>query len=68
MILRYLNCYNLPMSHNKKRARGQSYYLDRVNPRAARYLNTCAFCGKTGINPTAKNNLSLLLYTELHHL
>lgn len=39
------------MSHSKRRARGQSYYLDRVNPEVRKYVRVCRQCEHVGIDP-----------------
>ena len=39
------------MSHSKRRARGQSYYLDAVNPKVRKYLRVCRQCEHVGIDP-----------------
>ncbi len=39
------------MSHSKRRQQGKSYYLDRVNPKAKKYLTNCTLCGHIGYDP-----------------
>ena len=39
------------MSHGKKTKRGNSLYLDKWNPYAKKYINTCKLCGCRGYSP-----------------
>lgn len=39
------------MSHSKHTKRGFSLYLERWDPSAKKYVNTCAVCGRTGYSP-----------------
>ena len=39
------------MSHSKLTKRGQSWYINNVNPTAKKYINTCYLCGATGYSP-----------------
>jgi len=39
------------MSHSKMTKRGYSLYIDKWNPSAKKYINTCALCGYRGYNP-----------------
>ena len=39
------------MSRSTKRQQGKSYYLDKVNPRAKKYLVNCSLCGHVGYDP-----------------
>jgi hypothetical protein len=58
------------MSHSKRRAKGQSYYFDAVNPRAAaKYVRACRVCGYRGFDPAAiVNEPNRYLVAELQHL
>ena len=40
------------MSHSKTTKKGYSLYIEKWNPKAKRYINTCALCGKQGYNPS----------------
>lgn len=39
------------MSHSKMTKRGYSLYLEKWNPSAKRFVNTCVLCRKTGYSP-----------------
>ncbi len=45
------------MSHSKQTKRGYSIYLEKWNPSAKKYINTCAICGSRGYRPTIEENL-----------
>jgi len=57
------------MSHSKYRAKGQSYYFDKVNTAAgAKYVRACAVCGHRGFDPAAlENEPNRHLVAELLH-
>ena len=40
------------MSHSKHNKNGKSLYIEKWNPKAKKYINTCALCGKQGYNPS----------------
>ncbi len=40
------------MSHSKRTKRGKSLYIEKWNPTAKRFINTCAICGAQGYSPT----------------
>ena len=40
------------MSHSKYTKRGKSLYIEKWNPSAKRYINTCVICGAQGYNPS----------------
>ena len=40
------------MSHSKYTKRGTSLYIEKWNPSAKRYINTCVICGAQGYNPS----------------
>lgn len=40
------------MSHSKHTKRGSSLYIEKWNPSAKRFINTCAVCGARGYSPT----------------
>ena len=40
------------MSHSKMTKRGYSLYVERWNPDAKRFINTCKLCGHQGYSPT----------------
>ena len=40
------------MSHSKKTKRGKSLFIEKWNPSAKRFINTCALCGKQGYDPS----------------
>ena len=42
------------MSHSKHTRRGRSYYLEKWNRPAKKYVNTCAICGKSGYSPAVE--------------
>jgi hypothetical protein len=39
------------MSHSKPTKRSRSQYVERWNPRAKRFIVSCALCGHTGFSP-----------------
>ncbi len=39
------------MSHGKMVKRGESRYVENWNPKAKRFVNTCALCGAQGYSP-----------------
>ena len=39
------------MSHSKFAKRGRSLYLEKWNPSAKKYINTCKICGHSGYSP-----------------
>ena len=54
------------MSHSKHTKRGYSIYLEKWNPSAKKYINTCAICGSKGYSPVIEENLKdTLEYREL---
>ena len=40
------------MSHSKMIKRGESLYVEKWNPSAKRFINTCRLCGAEGYSPT----------------
>lgn len=40
------------MSHSKMTKRGRSQYVEKWNPSAKRFINTCALCGTQGYDPS----------------
>ena len=40
------------MSHSKLTKRGKSLYIEKWNPTAKKFINTCVVCGSQGYNPT----------------
>ncbi len=40
------------MSHSKFTKRGRSLYVEKWNPDAKRFINTCTVCGAQGYSPT----------------
>ena len=40
------------MSHSKYTKRGKSLYIEKWNPSAKRFINTCVICGAQGYNPS----------------
>jgi len=40
------------MSHSKTTKRGKSLYIEKWNPTAKRFVNTCSVCGAQGYRPT----------------
>ena len=40
------------MSHSKMTKRGYSLYVERWNPDAKRFINTCKLCGHQGYSPS----------------
>ena len=54
------------MSHSKHTKRGYSIYLEKWNPSAKKYINTCAICGSRGYSPVIEEFLSYTVeYREL---
>ena len=43
------------MSHSKHTKRGYSIYLEKWNPSAKKYINTCTICGSRGYSPVIEN-------------
>ena len=39
------------MSHSKYTKKGKSLYIEKWNPSAKRFINTCVICGAQGYNP-----------------
>ncbi|MGN0590443.1 hypothetical protein [Ruminococcus sp.] len=39
------------MSHSKHTKRGYSIYIEKWNPSAKKYINTCVLCGCKGYSP-----------------
>ena len=39
------------MSHSKQTKRDYSIYIEKWNPSAKKYINTCAICGHKGYSP-----------------
>ena len=44
------------MSHSKTTKKGFSLYIEKWNPKAKKYINTCMLCGKQGYNPTIESD------------
>ena len=44
------------MSHSKITKRGRSLYVDKWNPAAKRFINTCKLCGAQGYAPTIEED------------
>ena len=40
------------MSHSKYTKRVKSLYIEKWNPSAKRFINTCVICGSHGYNPS----------------
>ena len=40
------------MSHSKINKNGYSLYIEKWNPKAKKYINTCALCGSQGYSPS----------------
>ena len=40
------------MSHSKTTKKGYSLYIEKWNPKAKKYINTCKICGAQGYNPS----------------
>ena len=40
------------MSHSKINKNGYSLYIEKWNPKAKKYINTCALCGSRGYSPS----------------
>ena len=52
--------------HSKQTKRGYSIYLEKWNPSAKKYINTCAICGSKGYSPVIEANLKdTVEYREL---
>ncbi|MBO4920721.1 MAG: hypothetical protein J5372_02275 [Lachnospiraceae bacterium] len=45
------------MSHSKHTKRGYSIYLEKWNPSAKKYINTCVISGSKGYSPVIEENL-----------
>ena len=43
------------MSHSKMTKRGKSYFVEKWNPKAKKFVNTCKICGKIGYNPSIED-------------
>ena len=43
------------MSHSKMNKRGFSLYVESWNPKAKKYIVTCALCGSRGYSPTIES-------------
>ncbi len=43
------------MSHSKMTKRGHSLYIERWNPSAQKYINTCSLCGRQGYSPAIED-------------
>lgn len=43
------------MSHSKTTKRGHSLYIEKWNPNAKKYINTCIVCGRKGYIPSIEN-------------
>ena len=44
------------MSHSKLTKRGKSLYLDKWNPYAKKYINTCCLCGAVGYDTSIEKD------------
>lgn len=44
-------CKEKSMSHSKYTKRCYSLYIEKWNPSAKKYINTCAICGHKGYRP-----------------
>lgn len=44
------------MSHSKHTKRGYSLYIEKWNPSAKKYINTCVICGHKGYNPVIEDD------------
>ncbi len=59
------------MSHSKLTKRGYSYYIEKWNPSAKKYINTCSICGRRGYSPVIEqenfcgNRRNQVIYKEL---
>ena len=40
------------MAHSKMTKKGKSHYVESWNPKAKKFINTCALCGKQGYKPS----------------
>ena len=40
------------MAHSKMTKKGKSYYVDKWNPSAKAFIDTCSLCGAQGYNPS----------------
>ena len=40
------------MSHSKKTKRGNSLFVESWNPKAKKFINECARCGRRGFSPS----------------
>ena len=43
------------MSHSKINKNGYSLYIEKWNPKAKKYINTCALCGSQGYSPSIEH-------------
>ncbi len=57
------------MSHSKHTKRGFSLYIEKWNPSAKKFVNTCAICGRRGYSPVIeRENFRVkneVIYSEL---
>jgi len=59
------------MSHSKYTKRGYSLYIEKWNPSAKKYINTCVICGYKGCSPVIEQKgfcddlESKVIYKEL---
>ena len=44
------------MSHSKMTKRGRSLYVEKWNPSAKKYINTCVLCGHKGYSPVIEQD------------
>ena len=44
------------MSHSKFTKRGHSIYVEKWNPSAKKYINTCVLCGHKGYSPVIEQD------------
>lgn len=44
------------MSHSKVTKRGRSLYVEKWNPSAKKYINTCVLCGHKGYSPVIEQD------------
>lgn len=43
------------MSHSKNTKRGHSLYIEKYNPSAKKFINTCVLCGACGYDPSIED-------------
>ena len=59
------------MSHSKFTKRGHSLYVEKWNPSAKKYINSCVLCGHKGYSPVIEQDdfchtlENAAIYTEL---